>query len=200
MRSRKGQQMGGVFSTKGGGSRLALLVLGLLVILPCPERAWGHVTDTMPDAVAEMEYKILLDFQPDKIDVRNKLAMVLYRKGKFKEAEAEYRTVLAVDPANFNALDGLGLVMSQTERVKEAVAQFLAAIKADPQDVMVHYHLGQALAGQGDFPAAGRAFAQALALAKRPSAPATPAADLEAIAKAVAQNDQRLESAVSTPK
>jgi len=165
-----------------------------------PERAWCHVTDTMPDAVAEMEYQILLDFQPEKIDVRNKLAMVLYRKKKFKEAEAEMRTVLAADPANFNALDGLGLVMSQTDRVKEAAPQFLEAIKANPQDVMVHYHLGQAYVALGDFVAAGKAFSQALELASQPAATATPASDLDAIRKAAEQNDQQLRQASPSQK
>ena len=35
--------------------------------------------DNMPDAIAEMEYRILLEYQPDNIEARNKLAMVLYR-------------------------------------------------------------------------------------------------------------------------
>lgn len=181
------------------GVRRTFFVLGFLAALLPAKRAWSHVTDVMPDAVAEMEYQILLDFQPEKIDVRNKLAMVLYRKKKFKEAETELRTVLTADPANFNALDGLGLVMSQTGRTKEAVPQFLAAIKANPQDVMVHYHLGQAYAAQGDLAAAGKAFSQALDLANQPAAPATSAADLDAIRQALAQNDQQLHQASPAP-
>ena len=171
------------------GRRLALClaVAGLWLAVQTPGRAWAHVTEVMPDAVAEMEYQILLDFQPEKVDVRNKLAMVLYRKKKFKEAEAELRIVLAAEPNNFNALDSLGLVMSQTERLKEAVPQFLLAIKANPQDVFVHYHLGQAYAGLGEMAAAGKSFSEALALANQPAAIATPTADLDAIRKALAQ-------------
>lgn len=140
----------------------------------------------MPDAVAESEYLILLDFQPEKTDVRTKLAMVYVRQKKFKEAERELKTVLSAEPANFNALDGLGLVMTQTARPQEAVAQLLAAIKINPQDVMVHYHLGQAYTALGERDAAHKAYQQALDLASQPSAGPTSATDLEAIRQAVA--------------
>ncbi len=171
------------------GLRPTVFVLVWLAGLSCPGQVCAHVTDAnMPDAVAETEYQILLEFQPEKTDVRNKLAMVMIRKKKFKEAEGELRTVLAAEPANFNALDSLGLVMSQTDRLPEAVNQFQAAIKANPQDVMVHYHLGQAYAALGDQAAARQAFSQALDLANQPSTTPTKATDLEAIRQALGQN------------
>jgi Flp pilus assembly protein TadD len=163
---------------------LAVLIMLLLRSAP----AACHVTDTnMPDAVAETEYLILLEFQPEKTDIRNKLAMVLVRKKKLKEAEAELRKVLTTEPANFNALDTLGLVMSQTGRPAEAVAQFQAAIKANPQDVMVHYHLGQAQVALGDAAAAEKSFRQALELANQPGSTPPQPADLEAIRQALAR-------------
>jgi Flp pilus assembly protein TadD len=130
---------------------------------------------------------ILLEFEPGKTAVRNKLAMVLLRKKKYVEAEKELRTVLATEPANYDALDGLGLVMTRTGRVAEAVGQFQAAIKANPRDVMAHYHLGQAHATLGDPEAARKAFGQALDMASTPGTPPTPAADLETIRQALAQ-------------
>lgn len=175
----------------GRALRPSIFMLAWLAVMPFPGQGWTHVTDAnMPDAVAETEYQILLEFQPEKTDIRNKLAMVLIRKKKFKEAEAELRTVLAAEPANFNALDGLGLLMSQTGRLPEAVQQFQAAIKANPQDVMTHYHLGQAQAALGDPAAARQAFSQALELANQPSATPTPVADLEAIRQALGQSAQ----------
>jgi|GEM_PF-1521890 len=176
---------------------LATAILALLLIGPGGP-AWGHVTDVMPDAVAEMEYQILLDFQPDKVEVRNKLAMVLYRKKKFKEAEAEFRTVLATAPTNFDALDGLGLVMGRTARTKEAISQFEAAIRVNAQDVMVHYHLGQALAGEGDLPAAAKSLARAAELAGQPTAVVSEA-DRQAIRQAVAETEQKLHPGAGPP-
>lgn len=186
-------------SRRGVGGRIfAFFLAALLTTTLISEQAWCHVNDTMPDAVAEMEYQILLDFQPEEVEIRNKLAMVLFRKQKFKEAEAELRTVLTTDPTNFNALDGLGLVMTQTARAKEAVPQFLAAIKVNSQDVMVHYHLGQAYVLLGDSPAASRSFSKALELATQSSPTAISSADLAAIRKAVEQNGQPSEKAAAS--
>lgn len=165
-------------------------ILALILLSPGAP-VWGHVTDVMPDAVAEMEYQILLDFQPEKVEVRNKLAMVLFRKKKFKEAEAEFRTVLATDPSNFDALDGLGLVMTSTARPQEAIEQFQAAIGVKAQDVMVHYHLGQVLAEEGDLPAAAKALARASELAGQPKAVVSDP-DRQAIQRALTEIEHKM--------
>lgn len=190
--------------TKNGvgkaGERVRALFLALLFSAALTtERAWCHVTDVMPDGVAEMEYQILLDFQPEKAEVRNKLAMVLFRKQKFKEAEAELRTVLKQEPTNFNALDGLGLVMTSTGRAKEAVPQFLAAIEIAPQDIMVHYHLGQAYVLLKDSSAADKAFSKALELAQQPASTPLSATELDSIRKALEENRRPVDT-LAAPK
>ena len=183
------QQRGAQLSRPWSWRAATLLLVGVLSLVAGPDQGWCHVTDTdMPDAVAETEYQILLEFEPGRTEVRNKLAMVLLRKKKYDEAEKELRTVLTTEPANHNALEGLGLVMVQTGRVREAVDQFLLAIKANPQDVMVHYHLGQAQEKLGDHQAARKSFSQALDLASQPAANPTPASDLAAIRQALEQN------------
>lgn len=163
------------------------VIIAMLLVLSCPERGICHVTDAnMPDAVAEMEYQMLLEFQPQRLDIRNKLGMVLLRKKKFKEAEDEFLTILAAESANFNAIDGLGLVMSQTGRGEKAVEQFLKAIAVNPQDVMVHYHLGLAYAASGDKDSAEKAYRQALELAEQPLAEPLPESNLVDIRNALA--------------
>lgn len=167
-------------------------IIAMLLVLSCPDRGICHVTDAnMPDAVAEMEYQMLLEFQPQRLDIRNKLGMVLLRKKKFKEAEHEFLTILEAEPANFNAIDGLGLVMSQTGRRQKAVEQFLKAIAVNPQDVMVHYHLGLAYAASGDKDSAEKAYRQALELAEQPLAEPLPESNIVDIRNALA--------AISTP-
>ena len=191
MVGRWARQAAGALLEGSGARRRIVLMLGALLFLLIPGQAKAHVTDTdMPDAVAETEYLILLDIQPEKTDVRNKLAMVLLRQKKFKEAESELRTILTAEPANFNALDGLGLVMNRTGRPQEAVAQHLAAIKVDPRDAMVHYHLGQDYATLGDAAAAQKAYSQALDLASQPAGGSTRAADLELIRQALGQSSR----------
>lgn len=191
---------GALFCPRGRRTARTLFLVGLLTLLAGPEQGRCHVTDTdMPDAVAETEYQILLEFEPGKTEIRNKLAMVLLRKKRYTEAEKELRTVLAAEPTNYNALDGLGLVMTRTGKVREAVDHFLAAIKANPQDVMVHYHLGQAYAALGDHEAARKAYRQALALASQPAAGPTSAADLATIRQALEQSPGLQSAPLSPP-
>ena len=96
----------------------------------------------MPDGVAEIEYRILLEFQPDNIEVLNKLAMVLYRLDKLDEALVEVQHVLELDPNNFDALDTLGLVSLKQGKTKLALEYLKSAVRINSEDPLVYYHLG----------------------------------------------------------
>jgi len=103
----------------------------------------AHVAhDNMPDAIAEIEYRILLDFQPDNIEIRNKLAMVLYRLDKLEEALVELQLVLELEPNNFDALDTLGLVSFKQGKTQLALEYLEAAVRINSEDILVYYHLG----------------------------------------------------------
>jgi tetratricopeptide (TPR) repeat protein len=103
----------------------------------------AHVTQgNMPDAIADMEYRILLEFQPDNIEARNKLAMVLYRLDKLDEALAELQRVLELEPDNFDALDTLGLVSFKQGKTQQALEYLEAAVGINSEDLLIHYHLG----------------------------------------------------------
>ena len=84
----------------------------------------AHVTQVnMPEAVVEMEYRFLLEFQPDDIKVRNKPAMVLYRLDKLDEAFVELQRVLELEPYNFDAPDTLGLVSFKQGKTRGAAQE-----------------------------------------------------------------------------
>lgn len=103
----------------------------------------AHVAHgNMPDAIAEIEYLILLEFQPDNIEARNKLAMVLYRLDKLDEALVELQRVLELEPNNFDALDTLGLVSFKQGKTQQALEYLEAAVRINSEDILVHYHLG----------------------------------------------------------
>jgi tetratricopeptide (TPR) repeat protein len=95
-----------------------------------------------PDAIAAMEYRILLEFEPDNIEARNKLAMVLYRLDKLDEALLELQRVLELAPDNFDALETLGLVSFKQGKTQQALKYFEAAVRINSEDILVHYHLG----------------------------------------------------------
>jgi tetratricopeptide (TPR) repeat protein len=122
-----------------------LFICFILLASTCFVRpAAAHISQDMPDAVAEMEYRILLDFQPEKNDIRNKLGMALFRMKKIAKAEKEFKIVLANDPKNFNAIDAMGLVMLNRGQLQEALAHFNTAKAINPADILVYYHLGLA--------------------------------------------------------
>jgi tetratricopeptide (TPR) repeat protein len=116
----------------------------------------------MPDAIAEIEYRILLDFQPDNIEVKNKLAMVLYRLDKLDEALVELQHVLELEPDNFDALDTLGLVSFKQGKTQQALEYFEAAVRINNEDPLVHYHLGLAQGELGLLDAAETSLVTAL--------------------------------------
>lgn len=144
----------------------------IFTILFCAVRpATAHISQDMPDAVAEMEYRILLDFQPEKNDVRNKLGMALFRMKKIDQAEKEFKIVLANDPKNFNATDAMGLVLLKRGEARKALAQFKAAIAIKSSDILVYYHLGLAYIQLKNLPMAQAALKACLKKSVLPDQP-----------------------------
>jgi len=120
-------------------------LLAIVILLFCQGVSFAHLGKVyIPDPIAEMEYRILLEFTPEDTAARNKLVMVLYRLGNFKEAENELDRVLEIDPANFDALDAYGLVKIKQENYAQALECFKAAIAINPADPLVYHHLGMA--------------------------------------------------------
>lgn len=140
-------------------------VLLLVLLLPLWVRnAQAHVSsDDMPDSVAEVEYSIFLEFQPDDKVIRNKLGMVYYRQGKLKEATGEFTRVLKLDPKNYDALDGLGLVQAAQQDHDAAISYHRQAIALNPEDMMGYFHLGSALEKKGQLREAAAEYQTSLA-------------------------------------
>jgi len=123
----------------------------------------AHVdADSMPDSVAEVEYRIFLEFRPNDAMIRNKLGMVLYRRNKFEEAAREFLRVLKLDPDNFDALDSMGLVKAAQQQYDQAIGYHRAALALHADDVLINYHLGAALEKKGLFAEAVKAYRTAL--------------------------------------
>ena len=129
--------------------RLFLFCAAILVSINSP--ATAHIEKgSMPDSVAEMEYRILLEFKPNNLDVRNKLGMILYRSEKFDEAASEFDYVLKKDPENIDALTSLARVKTKLSNYQQAMTLFKKAIAINPDDMHIYYYFGQALEMQGN--------------------------------------------------
>lgn len=143
--------------------RFAYSVTALLLALPLTAHAHPE-TGFLPDAIAETEYRIVLDITPKDCATRNRLGIVLYRKNKLKEAAQQFAEVLKIIPADFDAHDGMGLVRSKEGNPTEAVSWFRKAIVLRHDDTLIHYNLGLAYEKLGRFIEAGNSYREALAV------------------------------------
>jgi tetratricopeptide (TPR) repeat protein len=141
--------------------KIRLIILAIIMIIPGTVYAHPE-SGFLPDAIAEMEYKIVLEITPADIETRNKLGIVLYRKNKLNEAQKAFSEVLKTVPGNFDAHDGMGLVKTKEKKYVEAVKWFKKAITISNEDTMVHYHLGFAYEQLGNFIDAENSYKNAL--------------------------------------
>ncbi len=139
------------------------LIITAFILVVHADNSLGHVEEeNMPDSVAEMEYRILLELRPGDVDARYKLAMALFSQEKFIEAEKELKRILELDPKHFHGLEGLGLVKTKQKQYDPAIESFRAAITVNGNDAMVYYYLGIAQEEKGLFPEAELSYTTAL--------------------------------------
>ena len=125
-------------------------VCSMFILLPAIALSHLEFHD-MPDAVAETEYKIAIDLNPDDIVTRNKFGDLLYRSGKLKEAIVQFKYVLRLKPDDFDALCGMGLVEMRQGRHKEAVIWLKKAVALNNKEAIVYYHLGMVYKSMGRY-------------------------------------------------
>ncbi|MBU0481807.1 MAG: tetratricopeptide repeat protein [Proteobacteria bacterium] len=111
----------------------------------CAHVEKGH----MPDSVAEVEYKILLEFKPRDFDTRTKLALVLIRQSKLDEAEQELQRATAIAPGDSRILEGFTLLKLKQQKVSEALEYAQKAVAAAPDRGILFLHYGKALLADG---------------------------------------------------
>ncbi len=134
-----------------GGSMIKITILACFISILAVDIAHAHPdSGFLPDAIAETEYRIVIELDPNDIETRNKLGIVLYRKGKLNEALDQFKTVLKLEPGNFDAHDGTGLIMMKQQRYKDAITWFNRATALNNTDAMVYYHLGSAYKTTGE--------------------------------------------------
>jgi len=121
----------------------AAATLLVLLIGACP--AGAHVEGHMPDSVAEMEYRILLEFKPKDSVTRVKLAMVLINLDKLAEAEEEFERALSLDPQNLQAHIGLSILRLKQHRTDAALEMIKKAAKLAPDAPAVYLYHGRIL-------------------------------------------------------
>ena len=137
----------------------SFLAFGLLFLcIP----AGAHVEKSMPDSVAEMEYRILLEFKPADYRSRIKLGMVLLNQNKFREAEKEFRRALMSSPDNQQAHTGLALLHLKQNEEDKAIELIRKAVSIDPEQGIVYLHYGYILESTSRFEEAFKMYQKGL--------------------------------------
>ncbi len=184
--------MRGSMSMKRGlsRSRALLVVLRLLVWLPCVmgllvgcvteekiKKANGYYQEGL-SALDTDRQKAFVSFQkaiqlnPNHKEAHYALGHIYASQGKWKQAEEEFHEALRIDPDYSEAHTYLGRVLAEEDRWPEAIKSYRRALTnplyATPD--LARYHLGRALAHEGDMQGAAEAFEDAL-LVNPPSVP-----------------------------
>jgi Flp pilus assembly protein TadD len=120
-------------------------------------------------AEAEVEYRALLQRNPEYYPARANLGRHLAQRGELREAEDQLRAAIHTKPDEASLHSNLGHILNEQKRWKEAERELRKAIQLKSDDGEAHNKLGYALAAQGRRPEALKEYRQAIRL--RPKDP-----------------------------
>jgi protein O-GlcNAc transferase len=115
-------------------------------------------------AEAEACYRRLLAGEPNHIQARSNLGVVLKNQGKLDEAVAAYRQAIRIKPDYAETYSNLGNALKDQGKPAEAVAAHRQAIRIKPDYAEAHFNLGNALRDQGELNEAVAAYCQAIGM------------------------------------
>ncbi len=112
---------------------------------------------------AYVSFQKSLQLDPDNKEAHYGLGHILAYQGKLPQAEVEFREALRIDPDYSEAHTYLGQIMASQGRWPEAIEEYRKALSNPlyPTPDLARFHLGKALAQQGDLQGAMEAFEDA---------------------------------------
>lgn len=115
---------------------------------------------------AFVSFQKAVQLNPDNKEARYGLGHILVYQGKLAQAEAEFREAIRIDEDYSEAHTYLGQVLANEDRWPEAIAEYRKALSNPlyPTPDLARFHLGIALAHEGDLQSAMEAFEDALSV------------------------------------
>jgi Tfp pilus assembly protein PilF len=115
---------------------------------------------------AYVSFQKAVQVDPENKEARYGLGHILVYQGKLPQAEAEFREAIRIDENYSEAHSYLGQVLAYEDRWPEAIAEFRQALNNPLYSTpdLARYHLGKALAHEGDYQGAMEALEDALAV------------------------------------
>lgn len=159
------------------GVGLLALVTGCTTEKEVVQKSQGHYQEGVADLPGDRQ-KAFVSFQkavqlnPNNKEARYALGHVYALQGKLSHAEEQFRAALKIDDNYSEAHTYLGQVLANQDRWEAAVQSYRSAL-ANPLYLtpdLARFHLGRALAHQGNLQGAMEAFEDA-ASASPPSVP-----------------------------
>jgi tetratricopeptide (TPR) repeat protein len=83
--------------------------------------------------------------------LNERMAAVLLREGRAREAEEAYRDVLRFDPKNAEVRDGMAVALLMQGKLRESLDEFDRAVKLAPEKPLYHIHRGMARTRAGRY-------------------------------------------------
>ena len=115
---------------------------------------------------AYVSFQKAVQLDPDNKEARYGLGHILVYQGKLPQAESEFRAAIKIDGNYSEAHTYLGQVLAYQNRWPEAIAEFRRALSNPLYSTpdLARFHLGKALAHEGDYQGAMEALEDALAV------------------------------------
>ena len=158
-----------------GHSIVAFCLIGLVSGCATSEETKKRSQGYYQEGVASLEsdrQKAFVSFQkaiqldPNNKEARYGLGHILVYQGKLDQAEVEFREAISIDDDYSEAHTYLGQVLANQDRWQDAIKEFRKALTnplyATPD--LARFHLGRALAHEGDLQGAMEALEDALAV------------------------------------
>jgi type IV pilus assembly protein PilF len=150
-----------------------MLAVGFMLGCASSEEAIQRSKGHYQEGVAALErdrQKAYVSFQkavqlnPDNKEARYGLGHILVYQGKMAQAEEQFRAAIKIDDNYSEAHTYLGQVLVNQDRWPEAIAEFRQALTNPlyPTPDLARFHLGRALAHEGDLQGAMEALEDAL--------------------------------------
>ena len=115
---------------------------------------------------AYVSFQKAVQLDPKNKEARYGLGHLLVYQGKLPQAEAEFREAIKIDENYSEAHTYLGQVLAYQDRWPEAITEFRQALTNPLYSTpdLARFHLGKALAHEGDYQGAMEALEDALAV------------------------------------
>ena len=127
---------------------------------------WGMASLEHDRQKAYVSFQKAVQLDPENKEARYGLGHILVYQGKLPQAESEFRAAIKIDENYSEAHTYLGQVLAYQERWPEAIAEFRRALSNPLYSTpdLARFHLGKALAHEGDYQGAMEALEDALAV------------------------------------